>query len=162
MQPLKSAAQGKLEGVEACWRCMQRHLPFDVTRMLNLTCQDKIYTFWRLLSQYGSLLRTGMAKSDPLCCSCRKMFKYVSLTLLALLVVFVLIGVIGAMLEPTEEEREAARQWAREMAERSIELERRQVFRENLRAHLRRALDLEDPGEYGAEYECDSCQSCHQ
>ena len=98
-------------------------------------------------------------------CSCRKWCIRVSLTLLALLAVFLLVGVIGMMLEPTEEEREAARQWARDMAERAIRLERedpaRRAFRENLRNHLRRAFEEGPVGEYGGEVECDSCDSCY-
>ena len=99
-------------------------------------------------------------------CSCRKWCIRVSLTLLALLAIFLLVGVIGMMLEPTEEEREAARQWARDMAERAIRLERerdpvRRAFRENLRNHLRRAFEDGPGGEDGGEVECDSCDSCY-
>ena len=70
------------------------------------------------------------------------------------------------MLEPTEEEREAARQWACDMADRSIKLEReqdrvRRVFRENLRNHLRRAFEEGPGGGYGGEVECASCDSCY-
>ncbi|CAK0742649.1 hypothetical protein CVIRNUC_001411 [Coccomyxa viridis] len=96
----------------------------------------------------------------------RKWCIRVSLTLLALLAIFLLVGVIGMMLEPTEEEREAARQWARDMAERAIRLERerdpvRRAFRENLRNHLRRAFEDGPGGEDGGEVECDSCDSCY-
>ena len=85
----------------------------------------------------------------------RKLCIYVPLALFALLAIFLLLGLIGAMLEPTEEDRELARQWARDLEERRIKLERaeaRWAVRENLRMHLRRAL--EDPGD---GYECGSC-----
>ena len=92
-------------------------------------------------------------------CSRRKLCTYVPLALLALLALFLLLGLIGAMLEPTEQERELARQWALDLEARSIELERerdkaRWVFRENPRmaGELRRAL--KDPE---GEHECDLC-----